>query len=666
MQSSCQLSNTLFYNDKKFLREQIRVTRTQLCWECVRDCSVSRQFCLRRMHSWVGKSEFIDNRPMSAILTPAKSRFARLIVDQRRWVIILMLLCLHFALLAEAAGNYQRVLLLVHFGLFLLWQPFVSPNREMTALGVGLLLGLIMSVLVTLSGWMLAMWGAILIGIMGGKVFTLQAQRRGRFYLVAVFYLFAMLLVWTVPVFLLKMSGLPQGLRVLAVYFLPSALLLMIWLPFAPDERDNVQIFDFFYSLIVFQLVIVLVLGGIAAMRITGYDYFVSVLLMLIVFAVALLVLALVWGQRSGFGGLASYFSRYLMSVGMPFELWMRRVAELSEGEMSSGRFLQSAMDEIAKVPWILGGHWQSPDGEGSFGAETKHTADFTYNSLSIRFFAGTPLSPALFLHVRLLAQVVGEFYEGKRREQAMKQNAYMQAVHETGARLTHDIKNVLQSLYALTSATVTHEETVEKPAVDRRRRDQYDDMLARQLPRLTQRLQTTLDKLQNPAIGAVARTMAAQDWWLDVTQRHQAENLIMEAEGTMAAPLPAALFDTVLENCVENARKKRDTDLVITVKLTAGPAPALTITDTGAPIPPTAVAELFRAPVMRTRQGGLGIGLYQAHKQAEQMGYALRVASNEPGAVTFALAKFSRALDNPAVESTVASPPSPQTPHGY
>ena len=42
-----------------------------------------------------------------------------------------------------------------------------------------------------------------------------------------------------------------------------------------------------------------------------------------------------------GFGGLSTYFSSYLMSVGMPFELWMRRIAELAETEADPRRFLE-------------------------------------------------------------------------------------------------------------------------------------------------------------------------------------------------------------------------------------------------------------------------------------------------------------------------------------
>jgi len=49
-----------------------------------------------------------------------------------------------------------------------------------------------------------------------------------------------------------------------------------------------------------------------------------------------------------------------------------------------------------------------------------------------------------MYLHVQLLTQILGEFYETKRREETISQNTYMQTFYETGSRLTHDIKNIL------------------------------------------------------------------------------------------------------------------------------------------------------------------------------------------------------------------------------
>jgi hypothetical protein len=557
------------------------------------------------------------------------------LIRGRRWVILAMLLSLHAGLIADSGGAFQRIWLMVHFGLFLLWQPFFSTERELKVFAITLLLGITGVVLYSLAGWMLVTWIAILIGIMGGKVFTLQAARRSRFYLVAVFYLFTILLTWTVPVSLLGLPDVPRDLRTMASLFLPLSLLAMAVLPFRAEDEATTQVFDFFYSLIVFQLVVVLVLGSIAAMRVTNNQYFQAVVLTVLAFAGALFVLAVLWGPRTGFGGLRTYFSRYLMSVGMPFELWMRRIAELSEADLSSARFLQNAFEEIEKFPWIRGCVWVSPDGPGHYGKETEFDSRFRYHDLEITFYTEIRMSPAMFLHLRLLAQVVGEFYEGKRREQVLKQNAYMQAVHETGARLTHDMKNLLQSLYALTSGSAHQQEN------DRRQKTPYELMLQRQLPQLAKRLQATLDKLQNPALGAANVMLPAADWWQDVMELHAEQGIEFVARGDLNVQLPSNLFDTVIENCLENARRKKlvEHSLRIRVELAAEAGkPSLIIADTGSAIPAGAIDGLLRSPVANSRRGGYGIGLYQAFQQAQKQGYELTLASNQPGDVRFEL----------------------------
>lgn len=550
-----------------------------------------------------------------------------------------MLLSLHAGLLSASGSDFQRVWLMVHFGLFLLWQPFISTDRELKVFAIFLLLGITGVVLYSLADWMLVTWIAILIGIMGGKVFTLQAARRSRFYLVAVFYLFSILLFWTVPVSLLQIIDIPAGLGALVTIFLPLSLVTMVFLPFRAEDESNAQVFDFFYSLFVFQLVVVLVLGSIAAMRVTDNQYYQAVLFTVMAFSTALFVLAVLWGPRTGFGGLRTYFSRYLMSVGMPFELWMRRIAELSESETSSTRFLQHALAEVERFPWIVGCVWASPDGPGHFGRETEFPTRFQYQDLEITFFTEIRISPALFLHMRLLAHVVGEFYEGKRREQVLKLNAYMQAVHETGARLTHDIKNLLQSLYALTSSSASlADKDVESRAA-------YDAMLERQLPRLAKRLQGTLDKLQNPSLVSANLMLAAEEWWQDVCGRHADDGIIFTSLDDLTGVVPGNLFDSVLENCLENARRKRQAEagIRIVVEFSTARGALLAVHDTGSALSSAATDALFRTPVANSRRGGYGIGLYQAFRQAEQAGYALTLASNRAGDVRFTLRRAAQ-----------------------
>ena len=555
-------------------------------------------------------------------------RLARLVVANRRWVVLAMLLALHAALVSEPGGVFQRLWLLVHFGLFLLWQPFFAAERQLDPASLVLLAVLTGATIWFLSGWMIVMWLLLLLGILGGRVFTARARHANYFYLVAFGYLVAMLLLWAVPRLVLGGQVLPAAIGTFARLVLPFMLALLVVLPHRRED-DTGLVFDFFYAVLVFQLVVVLALGAIVAMRFTGDDYVESVIITVTLFGLAMLALAALWNPRRGFGGLRTYFSTYLMSVGMPFELWMRRIAHLAETEDDPRRFLEQALAEIEALPWIRGGHWTSPDGEGSFGQQTEHTTRFRHSAVELVFHTNIPLSPALDLHMRLLAQVVGEFYEGKRRERALAQHAYLQAVHETGARLTHDVKNLLQSLYALTSMAPS--EPVEG----------YQGLLQRQLPQLTLRLQSTLEKLRSPQAPSHDLPVAASAWWAGAERRMGGGDVTLEAALECEAEVPAGLFDTFMENAVDNARAKRSREpaLAITMRLAVdGKRIELSVRDTGSAVPPEVARQLFGAPVQRA--AGMGIGLFNVARLARQAGYELRLASNSGGDVRFALVR--------------------------
>jgi signal transduction histidine kinase len=555
------------------------------------------------------------------------SRLSRLVLSGRRWVVLAMLLALHAALVAEPDSTFQRLWLLVHFGFFLLWQPFFAAEREVEVVPLVLFLAVLVVLLWFAAGWMIVMWMVLLLGILGGRVFTMQAAQGNRFYLVAFAYTLAMLLLWAVPAFVLGEHEVPDAIAMFCRRFLPFALVLLVLLPF-PRNEERAQVFDFFYAVLVFQLGIVLVLGSVVMMRYTDEDYVESVGATVMVFAALLFVFAVLWNPVRGYGGLRTYLSAYLMSVGMPFELWMRSVAELAESEADPRRFLEESLRQIGNFPWMRGGEWHAPDGEGKFGSVAAHATRFTYRDLEIVFYTEIRLSPALFLHMRLLAQVVGEFYEGKRRETTLRRNAYLQAVHETGARLTHDVKNLLQSLYALMSMAPR-----DAPG------DGYGGLLQRQLPQLTHRLQAALEKLRSPEIPTQELSTKVSQWWADVERRLSGSDIACVARISLDADLPSNLFDTFIENALENARAKREREpgIAISLELESDEnGVRLRVRDTGSAVPPALVARLFQEPLERSQ--GLGIGLYHVARQALIVGYRLTLAENRDGRVSFAL----------------------------
>jgi hypothetical protein len=567
--------------------------------------------------------------PFSLISTvPPTARLADALVTGRRWVVLGMLLSLHAAMISPPGEALQRLMLLSHFGFFLVWQPFFATERELKVFSGTLLVGITVAILYFLNGWLIIMWLLVLLGILGGRVFMAQSGDRSRFYLVAFAYVFILLLLVVVPQLVLGLQEVPAAVVIFGRDFLPAILVLLVFLP-RPREEQVAQMFDFFYAVLVFQLGVVIVLGSLVMMRFNEESYVYSVLETVLGFATALLVFAALWNPMRGFGGLRTYFSSYLLSVGLPFERWMRRLAELAETESDATRFLEQALAEISTFPWMRGGSWRTPDGEGRFGEESEHASRFDYHDLEITFFSKIRLSPALLLHMRLLAQVVGEFYEGKRRENALRQHAYLQAVHETGARLTHDVKNLLQSLYTLTSMAPR------TPA------DGYTALLQRQLPQLTKRLQATLDKLRSPEAAVSDLPVGAAVWWAEVARRLAGSDVSISARIGIEGNVPAALFDSFLENALDNARIKRSREPAIAISVSFvydAVVSELAVCDSGAALPEGLTQRLFREPVEHGT--GLGIGLYHVARLASGAGYRLKLSANTPGRVCFALVR--------------------------
>jgi signal transduction histidine kinase len=121
--------------------------------------------------------------------------------------------------------------------------------------------------------------------------------------------------------------------------------------------------------------------------------------------------------------------------------------------------------------------------------------------------------------------------------------------------------------------------------------------------------------------------------------------------------PLPKDLFDTAAENMLQNALEKRklDPSVRVGIALELAEDVVLQVTDTGRPVAKSALEGLLKGPV--PSDTGYGIGLYQVARQAEMLGFALRLAHNEPGQVVFELRGALRRADSRvASQTSVAS----------
>jgi hypothetical protein len=559
-------------------------------------------------------------------------RLAGVLRQRQRWLLIALLGVLHLALLAEGDKTFGALCWLVDVGLFILWQPFIYAERRLDFSALAVIAVALGCGIAFYGWWLLIVWVVILAALVGGRVMFIDHRPTRIFYLIAFAYLLAVLLFWLVPRVVANAALVGPSLDREFAWGMPLFLVVMTLLPLAKDsDRPGSGMVDLFYSLFIFLLIAVLVLGSLAFMLLRQSGYFEAVFNSLTSIALLLLLIGWTWNTRPGFTGIDIFFSRYLLTIGLPFENWLHRLTTLASSESDPEKFLSQALAEMLDLPWVEGGTWTSGTRSGAFGSGSQHFChDFSGQPLRLTLHTRHKLSPALVWHFHLLAQLANEHYIAKLRARELQQVSYLRAIHETGARLTHDVKNLLQSLNNLCYLAQTAKGEDSK---------RLELLLERQLPQITQRLQQTLAKLQKPQSEAGGALPAAM-WWKIQQQRYTGLPVSFATVSLDPEVLvPTALFDSVADNLLQNALLKRQSEgeLLIEIALTAD-ASVLSVCDSGSAIREEVLADLLRAPL--ASENGLGIGLYHAARQAESGGHELRLACNEPGKVCFELRK--------------------------
>jgi hypothetical protein len=510
----------------------------------------------------------------------------------------------------------------------LLWQPFLRAEQRVSPMQAVMLALVAFAVMLALDWWLLAFWVVIIAGLVGGKVYQHHAKWQRRCYLVMLVYLLALLAVAILPE-IAPRREINAETRQAAEYVLPLAFVLIALFPAEPEAGESAQIIDFFYSVFLMLMLVVVILGSFTFMTLTRSSYLEALTYTVFLTAAAVLLVGLAWNPRSG-GGLGVFFARYLFSIGLPVERWLQVLAQLLQVEARPERFLEQAAAALEQLPSVAGVAWRAGGGRGERGERTPNVVEFSNGELALSIFSRYRLSPALQWHLHLLGQLLGEFYLAKLREEKLRETSYLQAVHETGARTTHDIKNLLQSLNVLCSVA---------SGVEYGDSAQLNALVRRQLPLVAQRLAQTLERLQRPQPEAETYTPAAL-WWEAIARQYQGEGV--EFPPAKLAPetrVPRSLFDSVADNLMRNALGKRAAEPGIRVRASLEQSRdelVLRVCDSGSAVSGKLAAGLLRAPV--ASGDGLGIGLYQATRQAEALGYRLALLANQDGEVCFAL----------------------------
>ena len=546
-----------------------------------------------------------------------------------RWLLLAMLWLLHAALLLGVGSPWVHPLLLTHFGLFLLWQPLWRGERRVGFSAFLLIMLVAVAEILWLSWWTVAFWLTGIFGLVGARIFVFRDRRARLLYLAVMVYLLAVLLLWVVPHLFAAQATIAVG-HTLIRYVLPFLLLGITVLPVSKEVDEGTRTVDFIYTLLLFMLLTLVMLGSLAFMTLGRLDYQEALLRTLFLIGFILLAFGVLWNPRFGFSGLQAMFSRYLLNVGTPFESWLAELTEAVQREPDAASYLQRAVTLLEDFPWLSGLSWQSSDGIGQRGQISEHAAVVEVHGLKMTLYARQALNPTLLLHIHLLVQVIAHLYQSKQREQILRDITRLQAVYETGSRLTHDLKNMLQSLLSLT-------------ALAQSRENRAQQLLQQQLPLLTQRIEATLVKLQQPETERESAQLALNAWWSSVRLRNPYQPIRWHVpEGLPDNNIPVAMFDCVVDNLIDNALRKRqdEPDIAISFAIQLKPL-RITVCDSGAAIPGNVAGKLLRGVIVS--EHGFGIGLYQASRWAEQLGYRLALIDNRPGNVCFELRDTGR-----------------------
>lgn len=538
-----------------------------------------------------------------------------------------LLLATHLLMLHVLAfGGWKipavRLLWMVAIGLFLIWQPFVAGERRISLLQGGVLFVVVLASTWFLGPWLLLIWCGALAAAIGGRVLWTEHRAERAGYLLAFGYLIAITVFGVVPE-ISPSALLDPSLRNIFALFMPIILPVLLAFPAHALQRRTGDAFDLFYGILVFLVLAVFVLGALAYMLVGQVGYVESLFKTSLTVAGALLLVAWAWNPRAGFSGIGSAISRYLMSMGMPLEQWLVQLAKESEREVDPVVFLGAMMSHLQEMPWVLGVSWQAGGQAGEVGEKTLYPHLYRSGDLVLSLYFRYPPSPAMRWHVEWLLCLAAEFYLVKLQAHELQRMGYLQAVYETGARVTHDVKNILQSMQGLCYAASQPGEPI-----------QLASLLSRQLPQITERLSVTLEKLRSPQLERW-EPVDAGIWWCRLQDRYASAGIIWHGKPADGLFVPGSLFDSIAENLLQNALTKAQSQPGLTIAVSFEEA-SLSVTDDGTPLATSLAASVLRQPV--SSEDGLGIGLYHAATQAAAAGYCLALLENSPGRVSFGL----------------------------
>ena len=543
--------------------------------------------------------------------------------DKHRYRLLALLLC--FFQLAVSYSESQKIsitLLIIHFGLFLFWQPIWSRKQRIDIVPF-LVFSAFIGLFIWLSPlWFLTLWGGVLLVLIESTPFFNKKDRYIQFFSTA-FLILSINLIVIPKIFSISISNneIVQYCLNELTFLLPLPLLIFTSI----QNQQKKQNLDYLRGMIIALVAIVIAIASVLKMHQSNIEYLYALIQVFIVSGITIFFLSWMWNPGSGYKGLFVIWNRYLLNIGTPLENYLIELTALARDHTDPEMFLQGSMKNLQNLSWIHGLKWSSASGNGEIGMRGVNPLPISFGDLRLSVYTEKAMNPAMIIHTKLLVHILAFFYISKLRERKLSQRAQLEAIYETGSRLTHDMKNVLQSLSSLVGIINSSNDQNAK---------QILDLVKRQIPALSERLSLTLDKLASPEDESVSM-IDVNDWWNRLLDRNSGRRIDFSNKYSGKLDVVLEVMDTVADNLLDNARIKRiqEHDIDISVSFNQiDDGYIFAVEDTGWEIPEKIAEHLFKEAV--NSEHGLGIGLYQSAKQAEKYGYELYIAQNEQGRV--------------------------------
>ena len=519
----------------------------------------------------------------------------------------------------------QFSLSFILYGLFLLWQPLwnkESSINKLPAIAIALAFVLLTYYFPNES---LVFFGLILSGLIGSRLLNHSSFRA--FDLLALFIIILEMVVGVVP----TAFGQIELPRLFGNYMQPIILVPILLFYFAPNydyksQKGN-QI-DLMHGLLASTLIFIVLLGGIVINLLYGVDYIDGLLLTVFIVSTLTIGISWFWNPGVGFSGIGVLLNRYTMTIGGPFETWINTLTTLIEEHyLTPSEYLEAACEHLVENDWLNAIQWNFRSYRVTVGEKVGTRLDYRLSEKAdVQVYFKSHPGAALEQHTILLIRMAYQFYLSKLNQEKVRTHEHFSTIHHTGARLTHDVKNILQSIKTSLNILDMNQDS-----------QKHQRLLQSNLNQISSRLEKTLNRLKAPELDTQLKLIDCNHWMTKLEASHQSNSKIkIYRDIENSIPIPVDLFDSVVDNLINNALRKPSSKQVEIRLLSNSEIMLLSVCDDGIPVEENIGANLFKQPV--SSGTGMGIGLYQAAIMAHSFGFELELSQNDPGKICFNL----------------------------